>query len=504
LIVVELAGNQNFGFFSINLAVVYCQEHHMVKRYHTIFFLFIFIVPAFIIVAWWFVHDPVNHFTISVPGMDNRKKGAAIAGKPVVIGSEFQFFKSIKDVVGTRWSRFRGQDFDNICKEPTALIEKWGKSGPRVLWKKELGEGHAAPAVYDGKVYILDYDEQGKSDQLRCFLLSTGEELWRRGYRVHLKRNHGLSRTIPAVNAKFVITIGPKCQVMCVNRENGDFIWGLDLEKEFTTEIPFWYTGQCPLLDNDTAIIAPGGKALMVALDCNSGKKIWETPNPKGWKMSHSSIIPMTLAGKKMYVYFAIGGVCGISATGSDLGKVLWESTEFAPSVVAPSPVMLDHDRIFLTAGYGAGSALLQVTLRNGKYHAALLKKYKPQEGLASEQQTPIFYHGMLYGIQPKDAGGLRNQFVSCSSVDCQKITLSSGKADRFGLGPYILADGKFFILNDDGEMTIARVSSSGFSVLDKARVIDGQDSWGPIAITGGYLLMRDSKQMVCMNIKAD
>jgi outer membrane protein assembly factor BamB len=65
------------------------------------------------------------------------------------------------------------------------------------------------------------------------------------------------------------------------------------------------------------------------------------------------------------------------------------------------------------------------------------------------------------------------------------------------------MADGKFFILNDDGEMTIARISPTGFRVLDKARIMDGQDSWGPVAITGGYLLMRDSKQMVCIDIKA-
>ncbi len=220
--------------------------------------------------------------------------------------------------------------------------------------------------------------------------------------------------------------------------------------------------------------------------------------------MSHSSVIPMTVNGKKMFVYCAIGGVCGISAAGADRGKVLWETAEFAPSVVAPSPVILDKGRVFVTAGYGAGSALLQVTGDGGNYKAEVLQVFKPQDGLASEQQTPVFSGGFVYGILPKDAGGLRNQLVCCKPGDCKKIVMSSGKADRFGLGPYIMADGKFFILNDDGEMTIARVTNSKFTTLDKARIIDGQDSWGPIAITGGYLLMRDSKQLVCLNIKAE
>jgi len=103
----------------------------------------------------------------------------------------------------------------------------------------------------------------------------------------------------------------------------------------------------------------------------------------------------------------------------------------------------------------------------------------------------------------PKDGGGLRNEFVCFHPGDCQQVVMHSGKTLRFGLGPYILADGKFFILNDDGEMTIAKASPRGFHVLDKARIIEGQDSWGPLVITGGYLLMRDSKKLVCLNIRA-
>jgi len=63
-------------------------------------------------------------------------------------------------------------------------------------------------------------------------------------------------------------------------------------------------------------------------------------------------------------------------------------------------------------------------------------------------------------------------------------------------------ADGKFYILNDDGELTIARATPGEFRILGKARIIDGQDSWGPLAISGGYLLMRDSKQMVCIDLR--
>lgn len=465
------------------------------------------LVPAFVVFAgvvlfWWLFHDPVNSLTTSVPGMDNRGKSNAVSNENVIIGQDYTLFKSEADIPGTRWTRFRGSDFDNISKENIPLIESWGSSGPDILWKKPLGDGHAAPVIYDGKIYILDYDEKSKSDALRCLSLKTGEELWNRRYKVHLKRNHGLSRTIPAVTENYVVSIGPRGQVMCVDRKTGDLKWGIDLEKEYGTEIPFWYTGQCPLIVNDTAIIAAAGKSLLVAIDCKTGQKAWETPNPKKWKMSHSSIMPMTLDGRKMFVYCAVGGICGVSADGSLKGKILWENEAFAPSVIAPSPLMLNDGRILVTAGYGAGSAIFQVRESAGKYEVQLLKKFKPADGIASEQQTPILLNGKVYAILPKDAGELRNQFAVYDAGNLQKALGSSGKTVRFGLGPYLYADGKFFILNDDGELTIAKINGNQFKVLDKAKIIDGQDSWGPLAVTGGFLLMRDSKQMVCMNIK--
>jgi outer membrane protein assembly factor BamB len=452
--------------------------------------------------GWWLLHDPVAKLQPSVPGMDTTAARAAEKREVVRIGESFSSFGTTPDLPGTNWQRFRGPDMDNISKERIPLIEKWGNIQERTLWKVNLGEGHAAPAVFAGRVYLLDYDELKKCDALRCFALATGKELWRRSYKVHLKRNHGLSRTIPAVNEKYVVTIGPKCQVMCVDRITGDLKWGIDLETEYGTEVPFWYTGQCPLLDGDTAVIAPGGRALVAGLDCRTGKPVWEVPNPHKWKMSHSSVMKATVEGKKMYIYFAIGGICGISSSGPDAGKELWEIAGFAPAVVAPSPLVLEGGRILLTAGYGAGSAMIRVSRKGSGWSAEILQHYKPSEGISTEQQTPVFYKGTVFAILPNDAGGRRNQFIAVSPTDGTKILMTSGKNERYGLGPYIVADDKFFILDDDGELTIARASASGFTILDKARILVGQDAWGPVAITGGYLLARDSKQLVCLDIR--
>lgn len=455
--------------------------------------------------VFWQVHDPMAGLAMSVPGLDNRPAIDPDAAEKVLIGEKFTTYAAWEDPgLQGSWGRFRGNFSDNIVREDIPLIDSWGAAGPDIRWEVELGEGHAAPVIHRGKVYILDYHEIKKADALRCFSLETGEELWRRWYHVHIKRNHGMSRTVPAVTDDFLVTVGPLGQVMCTNPDTGDLLWGIDLIKEYHGEVPFWYTGQCPIIEDGVAVLAPGGSALLIGVDCATGQVVWETPNPAGWKMSHSSVMPMEYRGVKMYVYAAIGGVCGVKATGTDAGKLLWETSEFAPSVVAPSPVYLGNGKVFITAGYGAGSMLFRLDQTADGFGVTVLQEFKPKDGLAAEQQTPVFYQGHLFSILPKDAGALRNQLACCTPDDCQTMKWTSGKTERFGLGPYLVADGKFFILNDDGTLIIARASTGRFELLDKARVIEGQDAWGPLAIADGYLLMRDSKTMVCINIKAE
>jgi len=455
-----------------------------------------------ILFLWWLLNDPTHDMTPSLPGQDNRGGGAG-AGDTVKIGELFDFYVNDFQPLNETWPRFRGAGFDNISQSPVALIDKFGPSGAQILWSAELGEGHSGAALYKGLAYILDYDEKEQADFLRCFSLVSGKEQWRRGYKVHVKRNHGMSRTVPAVTDSFIVTIGPRCHVMCVERSSGNYLWGIDVEKEYQSEIPLWYTGQCPLIDGQTAVIATGGTALMIGIDLLTGEKLWETPNPKAWKMSHSSIIPYTFDGQKMYVYSASGGMAGIAAEGPETGKVLWETTLWNKSVVAPSPVCMPDGRIFITAGYGAGSMVFQLKSDGEGFSVSQLYGYKPSEGLASEQQTPLFWNGHLFGILPKDGGSLRNQLICVHPSDTRKVIWSSGSEKRFGLGPYFMADNKIIMLNDEGTLYLLKPSLSGYTELDAAKVIpDGQDAWAPLALADGYLVLRDSKTMICINLK--
>ncbi|MBN2531602.1 MAG: PQQ-binding-like beta-propeller repeat protein [Spirochaetales bacterium] len=464
--------------------------------------VFLTALAGTLLIFWWLGSGLQKDFFLFVPGLDGRPERVQVQEKTTPIGFYFENYQGIPSTLSGQWPRFRGPGYDNTSRDTVPLIDRFPAGGPEILYRIDLGEGHAAPAVSNGCIYILDYDEEKKGDALRCFSLDDGKEIWRRWYPVTVKRNHGMSRTVPAVTERYAVSIGPKCHVMCVDAHTGEFLWGIDLEKEYDATIPQWYTAQCPLIDNDIAVIAPAGKSLLIGVDCASGKIVWETPNSNAYKMSHSSIISATIDGVDMYVYAALGGISGIAARGSEQGKILWTTNAWDNAVIVPSPVILPDGRIFLTAGYGAGGMMIRVQKTEGQFKTEVLYKTKPREGLCCEQQTPVLYNGHLFGILPKDAGPLRTQFV-CYHPDGQMIW-SSGSGRQFGLGPYLLADGKFFILNDDGVLVIAQATLERYEELDRARILHGRDAWGPLALAGGRLLARDTRQLVCINLSAE
>ncbi|MGA1976599.1 MAG: PQQ-binding-like beta-propeller repeat protein [Bacteroidales bacterium] len=460
--------------------------------------------------VWWIAgkHLPARLSERS-PGTDGRPK---IVSHPdsVVIGQFFDSLGKIDEIIPGEWPRFRGTDYDNISKDTTSLAESWDSAGPPVVWRVVLGEGYAGPVVKNGRVYLLDYNERRKADMLRCFSLKSGIELWRRWYNVELKRNHGYSRTVPAVTEKYLVTIGPRSHVMCVDPLSGKLLWTIDMEKEFGIPgrqkgrvTPDFYSGQCPLIDNNVAVMAPGAKALMIGVDCSSGRILWKTPNPDSVRMSHGSIMPMIILGKRMYIYNGIGGVCGVSAEDPDRGKLLWETTEWSPSVTAASPVQLGIDEIAVFGSYGAGGARIKINYDGNNFSAKVLEKHTTDAGLASDQQTPVITGNYIRTVMPENAGALKKQLVCYIKSDLLKPLWTSGKDRRFGrgLGPYIVSGNKLFLLDDDANLFLYKLEGSNATLVSEHRITNGTEAWGPMAIAGNYLLMRDSRNIVCLNI---
>lgn len=390
------------------------------------------------------------------------------------------------------WPQFRGPNLDAVIREDVTLARDWPETGPPVLWSIDLGEGYAGAAIRNGRVYLVDYDQEKRGDAIRCLSLADGAEIWRYFYPVQVKRNHGMSRTVPAVTDEYVVSLGPKCHLSCLDAETGELKWFLDLVKDYGATIPTWYAGECPLLDDGTVIVGVGGDVLMMAIDGETGDILWETPNPKGWKMTHSSPVPVEFAGKRMYVWCASGGVVGVDA---EDGTLLWEVPEWTITIAnVPTPVPVGDGRIFLSGGYNAGAMMLKLVEADGTVNPEIEYRLEP-EVFGSPQHTPIFYEGYIYGVRPDEQ-------LTCLDPSGE-VVWTSGSTHTFGLGPFTIVNGLIYVMDDHGRLTVVEATPTGYVQLNEAKVLDGPEAWGPIAVAGGRMIVRDLHRMACIDIAA-
>ncbi|MCI0499216.1 MAG: PQQ-like beta-propeller repeat protein [Planctomycetales bacterium] len=425
-------------------------------------------------------------------GQDGRQQGAQIQTEPVKIEGTLTRFDGTPSKREGSWPQFRGPHGTGVIESDVPLARRWPAEGPPKLWEINLGDGYAGPVVHKGSVYLLDYDVQAEADAVRCFSLDDGREIWRYSYPVKIKRNHGMSRTVPAVTDQYIVTMGPKCHVTCLDAATGEFRWMLDLVSDFGTTEPLWYAGQCPLIVDGKAIIAAGGSdVLMMAVDCRTGEIVWKCPNPNKWNMTHSSILPMRFEGVSFYVYPAGGGVAAAEAA---KGSLLWQTNAWFLRTNVPTPVDVGDGKIFLSGGSNKGSMMLGLQSHEGNIAAQVLFQLRP-EVFGSNQQTPIFYKGYIYGVRPD------KQLVCMDTGGT--IVWTSGSENQYGLGPYIIANDLIYVLDDDGVLSLIEASSEKFTMLSRAKVLGGHEAWGPPSLAAGRLLVRDLTTLVCLDVSA-
>ena len=83
---------------------------------------------------------------------------------------------SLASAFAEDWPQYLGPNRDGTSPQK-GILRSWPEGGPEVLWTVKVGRGYGGPVVTDGKVDLLDRDDE-VGDSLRCIDLSSGEELW--------------------------------------------------------------------------------------------------------------------------------------------------------------------------------------------------------------------------------------------------------------------------------------------------------------------------------------
>jgi outer membrane protein assembly factor BamB len=393
---------------------------------------------------------------------------------------------------GSGWPQFRGPDRNGVSKE-TGLLRKWPAAGPKRLWSVPVAEGYAGAAIVAGRVYHHDYDEAKSEWSINCRSLDAGELIWQFREPREIRPNHAITRTIPAVDSRFVCSLDPKAVLHCLDAKTGKEIWRKNLVTEYQASIPSWYNGQCPLQEGGRIVVATGGAAILVALDKPTGKEIWRTPNPNHVVMTHSSVMPAVLGGVRQYLYGTLQGPLGVAAAD---GKLLWEFPRKFNVAVAPSPIAVDQERVFMTASYDAGSVMIRVRHDGVAFKTECLFDLKNNEW-NSEVHTPIVHKSHLFAVGKKKRG-----LFTCLDFDGKEVWSSDGKAS-FGLGSFMLADGMFLVMDgNSGTLRLIEASATAYNEIASAQVLAGQEVWAPMALSDGKLVLRDLNKMICLDLR--
>jgi len=397
------------------------------------------------------------------------------------------------------WSQYLGPDRNAVSSE-TGLMRSWPAEGPKVLWTVPLGEGFGGPAISEGKVYVYDRVDD-KVNVLRCFDLIGGREEWTFSYEAPGSVSYDGSRTVPTMDGNRIYVTDAFGNFHCVDKNTHMALWSKNFWTDFgETELPMWAIAQNPLVYKDMVIVASQSReAGIVAYDKQNGNIIWKTSrlpgsagyvSPKIVSINDEDHLIMISATRPEEP--GDGAVMGFSPKN---GAILWSYNGWKCKTPIPNVTEVGGNRLFVTGGYLAGGALIQID-KNGSSYA--VKEILFSKEFATHVHPAILYKQHLYSQGTNNQ--VRNGFM-CMDLK-GNIKWKTGKNPNFDKGGFILADD--MIISSDGEKKLYLIepNPTEFKILAETELLDTKQAWAPLALSDGKLLIRDQKQMKCILLK--
>jgi hypothetical protein len=146
-------------------------------------------------------------------------------------------------------------------------------------------------------------------------------------------------------------------------------------------------------------------------------------------------------------------------------------------------------DFVFVSASYGTGAILLQVT------QGAWKKIWSSDDALTNHYSTSVYKDGVLYGFHGRQEFG----------QSFRAIDFKTGKVrwdvDGFGAGTVTLAGDRLLIVRENGELVLAAAAPASFQQIATAKALPPTVRSYP-AIANGRIYIRNEKTLVCLSLK--
>ena len=386
-------------------------------------------------------------------------------------------------LIAEDWPQWRGPTRNGISVEKNWL-DHWPKEGPRIAWKANVGLGFSSFVVAQGRVYTLGNSDN--KDTVFCFDTVSGKEIWHHSYPADLgdKFFEGGTTSTPAIDGDKVFTLSRWGDLFCFEAATGKVIWSRNLQKEMGVRVPGWgFSGSPTIVEN--LLLLNVGEAGM-ALEKSSSKVIWQSANKDS---GYSTPLPWQREGRSLLL---LGSGQSYLAVDLKTGKEQWRIRWLTQYGVNAADPVIDHDRIFISSGYGKGAALLQPT--NSAEPEVLWKN----KTLRTQINSAVLLDGFLYGID--------GDSTDKAALKCVELASCAEKwsAPATGFGALMVADGKLIVLGERGELMVAPASVKEFSPTARAQVLGGK-CWTVPVLANGFVWCRNSRGDVgCVDLRVN
>ena len=408
------------------------------------------------------------------------------------------------------WPQFLGP-YRNGVSDQKGIIRSFPSGGLEVLWSAPLGIGYGGPVIKEGKVYILDRDDE-YGDIMKCFDLNSGTELWRYGYEAPGSVMFPGSRSVPIVDGNFVYSCGPYGDLYCIDINSHQPVWNKNVWKDYGGEnIPTWAISQCPMVYGNLLIIASQApEAGVVAYNKVTGAEVWKTPCLG--EVGYVSPTLVKISGEDHIAYVTASGrgagqggkVVGIQPL---TGKILWEFDEWDCHIpVAPATDAGDN-KLLIVGGYELGALMIQV-VKNSDGSFSAKELYRTVE-FGDQTKPPLLIDGYFYAQYGTNS---RRDGLACMSMGGEVMWKTKRDPD-FNKGSMIYADGLIIATDGAKSLFLVEPDPTGFKPLASSEILTaaepgegmmanfGTQNWGPLALSNGKLLIRDQEKMLCIKI---
>jgi outer membrane protein assembly factor BamB len=418
------------------------------------------------------------------------------------------------------WPEIRGKGRLGVWNE-TGILERFPEAGLKILWRTGLKNGYSGPAVSNGRVFVMDFEENGRlrgTERALALDEKTGTILWTQSWPVDYR---GMSypngpRATPTVDGDRVYFAGADGKLYCLRFDTGAIVWKKDYAAEYGADRAKWGWdwgfASSPLVDGNRLIALVGGQpdAKVVAFDKMTGKEIWRALSSDTELGVAQPVIIMAGGVRQLIVWYP-GAVVSLDPA---TGRTYWEQPyKVGASMTVPTPVQ-SGSMLFFTNFYDGP---LMLALDQKKPGATVMWKGKSDneiqtDGLHSVIATPVIIGEHIYGLC--SYGQFRCLLAKTGQRVWESQAVTKERA-RWAQGLIVRHGDRLFINNDRGELVIVKPSPDGYQEISRTFLLKPTSApgnrrelvsvnWSHPAYANRNIYARNDEEIISASLAAD